>query len=47
MAKWRLFLTVLPFTLLFALAKLAMHQLGWEPWALIPSPGPCLAPPPS
>jgi len=33
MAKWRLFLTVLPFTLLFALAKLAMHRLGWEPWA--------------
>lgn len=31
--KWRLFLTVLPFTLLFALAKLACHQLGWEPWA--------------
>jgi hypothetical protein len=33
MAKWRLFLTVLPFTLLFALAKLAMHRLGWKPWA--------------
>jgi hypothetical protein len=33
MAKWRLFLTVLPFTLLFALAKVAMHQLGWELWA--------------
>ncbi|MFM7169550.1 MAG: hypothetical protein ACKOOC_03150 [Cyanobium sp.] len=33
MAKWRLFLTVLPFTLLFALAKVAMHRLGWEPWA--------------
>ncbi|MFM7550063.1 MAG: hypothetical protein ACKO8I_14600 [Cyanobacteriota bacterium] len=33
MAKWRLFLTVLPFTLLFALAKVAMHRLGWELWA--------------
>jgi hypothetical protein len=33
MAKWRLFFTVLPFTLLFALAKVAIHRLGWEPWA--------------
>lgn len=33
MGKWRLFLTVLPFTLLFALAKLGMHRQGWEPWA--------------
>ncbi|MFN5119126.1 MAG: hypothetical protein ACK5FE_15280 [Cyanobacteriota bacterium] len=33
MAKWRLFFTVLPFTLLFALAKLAIHRQGWEPWA--------------
>jgi hypothetical protein len=33
MAKWRLFLTVLPFTALFALAKVGMHRLGWEPWA--------------
>jgi hypothetical protein len=33
MVKWRLFLTVLPFTALFALAKVGMHRLGWEPWA--------------
>jgi hypothetical protein len=33
MGKWRLFLTVLPFTALFALAKVGMHGLGWEPWA--------------
>ncbi len=33
MAKWRLFFTVLPFTLLFGLAKLAIHRQGWEPWA--------------
>jgi hypothetical protein len=33
MGKWRLFLTVLPFTLLFALAKVGVHRLGWEPWA--------------
>jgi hypothetical protein len=33
MGKWRLSLTVLPFTLLFALAKVAVHRLGWEPWA--------------
>ena len=32
MGKWRLFLRVLPFTLLFALAKVAMHRLGWEAW---------------
>jgi hypothetical protein len=33
MGKWRLSLTVLPFTLLFALAKVTVHRLGWEPWA--------------
>jgi hypothetical protein len=33
LAKWRLFLTVLPFTALFCLAKFAMHRFGWEPWA--------------
>ncbi|MFM7236105.1 MAG: hypothetical protein ACKOYK_04940 [Cyanobium sp.] len=33
MAKWRLFRTVLPFTALFALAKVGMHRLGWELWA--------------
>ena len=33
MGKWRLSLTVLPFTLLFALAKVGVHRLGWEPWA--------------
>ena len=33
MTKWRLFLTVLPFTVLFALVKVGMHRLGWEPWA--------------
>lgn len=31
--KWRLLITILPFTLLFGLAKLASHNLGWEPWA--------------
>ncbi|MBD1910715.1 MULTISPECIES: hypothetical protein [unclassified Leptolyngbya] len=33
LTKWRLFLTVLPFTLLFGLVKVGMHRLGWEPWA--------------
>lgn len=33
MAKWRLFLTVIPFTGLFCLAKLASHRLGFELWA--------------
>ena len=33
LTKWRLFLTVLPFTVLFGLAKFSMHQLNWEPWA--------------
>jgi hypothetical protein len=33
MGKWRLFLTVLPFTLLFGTAKVGLHRLGWEPWA--------------
>ncbi len=32
LAKWRLFLSVLPLTAAFALAKLTTHQLGWEPW---------------
>ncbi len=31
--KWRLLLSVLPLTLLFAGAKVGMHYLGWEPWA--------------
>jgi hypothetical protein len=31
-AKWRLFLKVLPLTALFALAKLAVHASGFEPW---------------
>ena len=31
-AKWRLFLKVLPLTALFALAKLAVHASGLEPW---------------
>lgn len=30
--KWRLFLKVLPLTGLFALAKLAVHTIGLEPW---------------
>jgi len=30
--KWRLFLKVLPLTALFALAKLAVHASGLEPW---------------
>lgn len=33
MGKWRLFLSVLPFTALFGLAKVALHRQGWEPWA--------------
>ena len=33
MGKWRLFLSVLPFTALFGLAKVGLHRLGWEPWA--------------
>jgi hypothetical protein len=33
LAKWRLFLSVAPFTALFAIAKVGMHRLGWEPWA--------------
>jgi len=33
LTKWRLFLTVLPFTALFCLAKFGMHRLGWEPRA--------------
>lgn len=32
LAKWRLLLTVLPLTTLFGLAKVATHNLGWEPW---------------
>lgn len=32
LTKWRLFLTVLPLTFLFALGKVGMHYLGWEPW---------------
>jgi hypothetical protein len=31
-SKWRLFLKVLPLTALFALAKLGVHTLGFEPW---------------
>jgi hypothetical protein len=31
--KWRLLLKVLPLTALFALVKVGMHYLGWEPWA--------------
>jgi hypothetical protein len=31
-SKWRLFFKVLPLTALFALAKLAVHTLGFEPW---------------
>jgi hypothetical protein len=31
--KWKLLLKVLPLTALFALAKVGMHYLGWEPWA--------------
>jgi hypothetical protein len=30
--KWRLFFKVLPLTALFALAKLGVHTLGFEPW---------------
>lgn len=30
--KWSLFLKVLPFTALFALAKVGVHTLGLEPW---------------
>jgi hypothetical protein len=30
--KWRLFLKVLPLTGLFALAKVGVHTLGFEPW---------------
>lgn len=30
--KWRIFLKVLPLTLLFCLAKWGLHTLGWEPW---------------
>jgi hypothetical protein len=30
--KWRLFLKVLPLTALFALAKVGVHTLGFEPW---------------
>ncbi len=30
--KWRLFFRVLPLTAVFALAKLAVHSLGLEPW---------------
>jgi hypothetical protein len=33
LAKWRLFLTVLPLAFLFGLAKVGLHRLGWEPWA--------------
>lgn len=32
LTKWRLLLTVLPLTVAFVLAKLAFHQLGWQPW---------------
>ena len=32
LTKWRLLLTVLPLTGLFALAKVATHRLGWESW---------------
>jgi hypothetical protein len=30
--KWSLFLKVLPLTALFALAKVGVHTLGFEPW---------------
>ena len=30
--KWRLFLKVLPLTALFALAKVGVHTLRFEPW---------------
>jgi hypothetical protein len=30
--KWKILLRVLPLTLLFGLAKLGMHRLGWEFW---------------
>lgn len=30
--KWSLFLKVLPLTTLFALAKVGVHTLGFEPW---------------
>ena len=30
--KWRLFFKVLPLTALFALAKVGVHTLGFEPW---------------
>jgi hypothetical protein len=31
LTKWGLFLTVVPLTALFAIAKFGVHQLGWEP----------------
>jgi len=30
--NWRLFLKVLPFTALFAVTKVGVHTLGFEPW---------------
>ncbi|MGG6237381.1 hypothetical protein ACQ4N7_01985 [Nodosilinea sp. AN01ver1] len=33
LAKWRILLTVLPLTGLYGATKLALHRLGWEPWA--------------
>jgi hypothetical protein len=33
MVKWSILVNVLPLTGFFCLAKLAVHQLGWEPWA--------------
>jgi hypothetical protein len=33
LTKWRLLLTVLPLTLAFGLAKVAIHRLNWEFWA--------------
>lgn len=38
-AKWRILLTVLPLTGLYGLAKVAIHRLGWEPWAFDPLTG--------
>lgn len=37
--KWRILLTVLPLTGLYGLAKVAVHRLGWEPWAFDPLTG--------
>ncbi|WP_017298506.1 hypothetical protein [Nodosilinea nodulosa] len=32
-AKWQILLTVLPLTALYGAVKVALHRLGWEPWA--------------